>query len=53
MAGVLVWLGGDLQEWLDASVWERVLRCALCVFGGAGVYFAALYVLGLRYRHIG
>jgi putative peptidoglycan lipid II flippase len=52
MAGLLVWLGGDLQEWLDASVRERVLRCALCVVGGAGVYFAALYGLGLRYRHL-
>jgi putative peptidoglycan lipid II flippase len=52
MAALLWWLAGDLQGWLDASTATRVLRCALCVTGGAGAYFAVLYGLGLRYRHL-
>jgi putative peptidoglycan lipid II flippase len=52
MAGVLLWMAGDLAGWMAASSLERVWRCALCVGAGAGVYFAALYALGLRYRHL-
>jgi putative peptidoglycan lipid II flippase len=52
MAALLWWLGGDLQGWLDASVTQRILRCALCVGGGGAAYFAVLYALGLRYRHL-
>jgi putative peptidoglycan lipid II flippase len=52
MAAALWWLAGDLQGWVDASTLERVGRCALCVGAGAAVYFAALYLFGLRYRHV-
>ncbi|HEV7715607.1 MAG TPA: murein biosynthesis integral membrane protein MurJ [Steroidobacteraceae bacterium] len=52
MAAALVWLGGDLQGWLSAGALERVGRCALCIGAGAGLYFAALYAFGLRYRHL-
>ena len=52
MVAVLWWLGGDLQAWLDAPVTQRILRCALCVAAGGGAYFAALYALGLRHRHL-
>jgi putative peptidoglycan lipid II flippase len=52
MAGTLWWLAGDLQTWVTASTLERVGRCAVGVLGGAAVYFAALYVFGLRYRHV-
>jgi putative peptidoglycan lipid II flippase len=52
MAAVLWWLGGDLQSWVATGSLERVWRCALCVGAGAAVYFAALYVFGMRYRHL-
>ena len=52
MAGLLVWLGGDLQGWLQAGALERVWRCGLCIAAGAGVYFAALFAFGVRYRHL-
>jgi putative peptidoglycan lipid II flippase len=52
MAGALWWLAGDPQAWVTASALERVGRCAVGVLGGAVVYFAALYVFGLRYRHV-
>jgi putative peptidoglycan lipid II flippase len=52
MAGVLLWIAGDLESWIAASSFERVWRCALCVGTGAAAYFAALYVFGMRYRHL-
>ena len=52
MAALLLWLGGDLQSWLVAPAWERAGRLALCVAAGAAVYFAALFVAGLRLRHV-
>ena len=36
--------------WLIASAWQRVLQLSqLCLFGAA-VYFASLYLLGVRWR---
>jgi putative peptidoglycan lipid II flippase len=52
MAFALVWLGGDLQSWMSAGALARVGRCALCIGAGAGLYFAALYAFGMRYRHL-
>ena len=52
MAVALIWLGGDLQGWMSAGALARVGRCALCIGAGAALYFAALYVFGLRYRHL-
>jgi putative peptidoglycan lipid II flippase len=52
MAAGLWWLAGDLQSWVAAPVLERIGRCAVGVFGGAAAYFAALYLFGLRYRHV-
>jgi putative peptidoglycan lipid II flippase len=52
MAGLVGWLAGDLQGWLDAPAMHRILRCALCVAAGGTAYFAVLYGLGLRYRHL-
>ena len=52
MAGALIWMGGDLESWMAAGTLARVGRCALCIGGAAALYFAVLYGLGLRYRHL-
>jgi putative peptidoglycan lipid II flippase len=52
MAAGLWWLAGDLESWMAASALDRVGRCAVGVLGGAAVYFAALFLFGLRYRHV-
>jgi putative peptidoglycan lipid II flippase len=48
MCGVLWWLGGDLASWLEADSWHRTGRLALVVPAGVGVYFAVLWVSGVR-----
>jgi putative peptidoglycan lipid II flippase len=52
MAALLWWIAGDLEDWMLAPTTVRVWRCALCVGAGAAVYFASLYAMGLRYRHL-
>ncbi len=52
MAAVLIWLGGDLQGWLDLPALKRAGRLALCIAAGAGVYFAMLFLAGTRVRHL-
>jgi putative peptidoglycan lipid II flippase len=53
MAGALMWLNGDLQGWMEAGALARAGRCALSIGAAATLYFAALYVFGMRYRHVG
>jgi putative peptidoglycan lipid II flippase len=48
MALVLVWLAGDLGDWLAIGPLARSGRLALCVVAGAAVYFAVLWLFGLR-----
>ncbi len=52
MAVLLVWLGGDLQGWLDLKPLPRAGRLALCIVAGAAAYFAALFLSGARMRHV-
>jgi putative peptidoglycan lipid II flippase len=52
MAGLLVWLGGDLAGWLQLSPLHRALRLGGCIVAGAVTYFAALYLSGTRLRHV-
>jgi putative peptidoglycan lipid II flippase len=52
MGGLLIWLGGDIQGWLVLSHWERAGRLALCIAAAAVAYFAALFLGGLRLRHV-
>lgn len=51
MGGVLLLLAGDLAAWLDADWQGRVTQLALCVAAGAFAYFAALWLVGMRWRH--
>ena len=48
MVAVLTILGRSVSWWLDAVLAERVAWLALSVAAGAGIYFVALVVLGLR-----
>lgn len=48
MAGVLWWLAGDLANWLDADSWQRIQQLALAVLAGVVVYFAVLWLSGVR-----
>ena len=48
LAGLLVWLAGELTGWVEAPVGERALRLTGCISAGAAVYFAVLWLSGLR-----
>jgi putative peptidoglycan lipid II flippase len=48
MGLVLWWLAGGTGDWLALRAWERAMRLGVCVVGGAAVYFAALWLSGLR-----
>ncbi len=49
--GLFLWfaMGGEAR-WLDYRAGERVLHLSALVMGGAGLYFLALWLLGLRLR---
>ena len=48
MFALLWWLGGDLAGWMQADSLNRISRLLLAVFAGAAVYFAILWLSGLR-----
>ena len=48
MAAVVWWLAGDMRRWFAMHTFERIVQTAVCVVGGAAVYFAALYAAGTR-----
>jgi putative peptidoglycan lipid II flippase len=48
MAAFLWWFGGDIATWLVTPKLQRVAWLAGLVAGGVGVYFAALWVMGVR-----
>lgn len=48
MAAFLVGFGGDVTAWLAASTSERIMWMAGIVSGGAAVYFASLWLMGVR-----
>ncbi|MBX3702667.1 MAG: murein biosynthesis integral membrane protein MurJ [Steroidobacteraceae bacterium] len=52
MAAFLWWASGDWSAWNGLRAAEKAWRMALTVAGGAAVYFAALWVGGLRPRHL-
>ncbi len=53
MCAILVFMHNPLEWWLAASSLDRVLRLALEVGAGAGVYFGSLFALGLRASRLG
>jgi putative peptidoglycan lipid II flippase len=48
MGLALWWCAGGLEPWLDLGAWARAWRLGACVLGGAAVYFAVLWLAGLR-----
>ncbi|MDR3418207.1 MAG: murein biosynthesis integral membrane protein MurJ [Nevskia sp.] len=51
MGVLLLWLAGDLGGWLHANSWTRAWRITEVVLSGAALYFAVLWLCGLRPRH--
>ena len=52
MAIGLWWAAGDLETWLGLSAWQRALRLAGCVGGGAAAYFVVLWLSGIRFAEL-
>ncbi|MEK6807280.1 MAG: murein biosynthesis integral membrane protein MurJ [Pseudomonadota bacterium] len=52
MALLLVWLAGDLAGWLSGGAGDRALRMLEVISACAALYFAVLWVGGLRPRHL-
>ncbi|MEI6458696.1 MAG: murein biosynthesis integral membrane protein MurJ [Pseudomonadota bacterium] len=52
MALFLWWAAGAWEPWTAWSGWLRVGRLTACVVGGATVYGAVLWIMGLRPRHL-
>ena len=50
MAGVLLWMEGDVQQWLDWSLWQRASQMGLTIVAGLLVYVVTLLVAGIRPR---
>ena len=52
MGALLWWLSGDINDWMRMPFIERLWRCGGGILLGALVYFAVLYLLGLRQHHL-
>lgn len=48
MTGALLWLARPVDWWIAAGTFDRVLQLTIAIVLGAGVYFVALAMLGLR-----
>jgi putative peptidoglycan lipid II flippase len=48
LCAVLFWGTPATQVWLDWSVWSRVFGLFVWILAGAGAYFIALHLAGLR-----
>jgi len=51
MAGLLLWGAGNLDLWLALDVWGRIWRLLAWIGAGGAVYFATLFLLGVRLHH--
>jgi len=53
LMGVFLWVvAGDTDRWMAMRTLERMEWMLLLVSGGAAIYFATLFVLGLRVPHL-
>jgi len=52
MAALLIWMAGDIHDWLAQPLLTRALHLAGCIVAAAVLYFAALFVSGVRLHHM-
>ena len=52
MFAVLWFAAGDIESWLQARIWTRVVWLAGVIAAGAGAYFAILWLFGVRVSHL-
>jgi putative peptidoglycan lipid II flippase len=52
MVAFLWWVAGDTQRWVEMGAWARAQWMTLLVVGGGGIYFATLYILGMRVHEL-
>lgn len=52
MGALLWWLGSDMDGWLALGQWSRLARCLGDIVLAALLYFAVLFVFGVRYRDL-
>jgi putative peptidoglycan lipid II flippase len=52
MGVLVVFLAGPLSDWLGPGELKRVGHLAAVLLAAMAVYFAVLFALGLRYRHL-
>jgi putative peptidoglycan lipid II flippase len=53
LLGVFLWfVAGDTARWMAMGTLERVQWTCMLVAGGAAIYFATLYLLGMRVGHL-
>jgi putative peptidoglycan lipid II flippase len=53
LMGVFLWfVAGDTQRWIAMRTLHRLEWMSLLVVGGAGIYFATLYVMGMRLKDV-
>jgi putative peptidoglycan lipid II flippase len=52
MVVLLVLFSGSLTLWLALDDLHRVVRLAVVIVGAMAVYFAVLFALGVRFRHL-
>ena len=50
LSSVLWWLSQDINFWLNASSWQRVLRMILIMVAASVSYFGTLALLGFRLK---
>jgi putative peptidoglycan lipid II flippase len=49
MIGVLVWMERPVDWWIAAGNFERIYQLIVVIVAAAGVYFATLAILGMRF----
>jgi len=53
LMGLYLWyVAGDTLRWIDMRTLQRMEWMTVLVAGGALIYFATLYVLGMRVKHL-
>ncbi|MFY9179954.1 MAG: murein biosynthesis integral membrane protein MurJ [Venatoribacter sp.] len=52
LAGIILYLMGNPEAWLDWSGWQRAQQLTLIVVAGILAYFAVLFATGFRLKHL-